>query len=187
MLYEILQKIPDHRRSQWRQFWLAEILLFSILGIISGADSYRKISTFIKIHFKTLMKQYDLAWKKIPGYTTIRTIIQWINKEECERVFRSYSKELSSLWEMKNTEITSIKTISLDGKVVRGSFDNFYDQKAIQIFSALLNGEIILAHETIDQKTNEIPVAQKFFEELGIQDHVFTLDALHCQKKLLNK
>lgn len=76
-----------------------------------------------------------------------------------------------------------VKTVSLDGKVVRGSFDNFKDQKAIQVFSALLDGEIILAHEEIEVKTNEIPVAQKFFEELGLKNHLFTLDALHCQKK----
>ena len=80
-----------------------------------------------------------------------------------------------------------LKTVSLDGKAVRGSFDNFKDQKIIQIFSALLNSEIILAHETIEAKTNEIPVAQKFFNELGIKNHDFTLDALHCQKKLLSK
>ena len=77
----------------------------------------------------------------------------------------------------------NIKTISLDGKVIRGSFDNFKDQKAIQIFSALLNTNIILAHEEIEAKTNEIPVAQKFFESLGVKGHIFTLDALHCQKK----
>jgi len=181
MLYEILKEIPDHRRKQWKQFWLAEILFFSIIAIISGADSYRKISTFIKTHFKALKKKYKLLWKKTPWYTTIRKIIQATNKEELEKVFRKYSEKLASLkfdWKQK--------VVSLDGKVVRWSFDNFKDQKAIQIFSWLLNWEIILAHEEIEEKTNEIPVAQRFFEELWLKDVIFTLDALHCQKKLLN-
>ena len=105
-----------------------------------------------------------------------------------EKVFRKHSTKLSFVQEKQDIDTGSrIRTVSLDGKVVRGSFDNFHDQKTIQIFSALLNGEIILAHETIEVKTNEIPVAQKFFEELGIKDYIFTLDALHCQKKLLNK
>jgi hypothetical protein len=32
--------------------------------------------------------------------------------------------------------------------------------------SAFLDEKIILAHEEIEEKTNEIPVSQKFFEEL---------------------
>jgi len=182
MLYEILKEIPDHRRKQWRQFGLAEILFFSIIAIISWADSYRKISTFIKTHFNKLKNKYDLNWKKMPWYCTIRQILQWVNKEELEKAFRIYSEKLSFIkYEWKQ------KIISLDGKVVRWSFDNFKDQKAIQIFSSLLNWEIILAHEEIEEKTNEIPVAQKFFEELWLKDVIFTLDALHCQKKHLNQ
>lgn len=181
MLYEILKEVPDNRRSQWKQFWLAEVLFFSIIAIISWADSYRKISTFIKVHFVKLKVRYKLKWKKIPWYCTIRKIIQWIDKKELEKVFRNYSLNLISMKEYWNQ-----KTVWLDGKVVRWSFDNFKDQKAIQIFSGLLNWEIILAHEEIEEKTNEIPVAQKFFEELWLKDVIYTLDALHCQKKHLN-
>jgi predicted transposase YbfD/YdcC len=50
-----------------------------------------------------------------------------------------------------------------------------------------LDEKIILAHEEIEEKTNEIPVSQKFFEELWVKWMIFTLDALHCQKKLLKK
>ncbi len=181
MLYKKLQSIEDHRRSQWKQFWLAEILYFSIIAIISWADSYRKISIFIKTHFDKLKSKYGLKWKKRPWYWTIRQILQWRNKEELERIFREYSIELVKLKEWEE------QIVSLDWKVVRGSFDNFKDQKAIQIFSALLNTKIILAHEKIEEKTNEIPIAQKFFEELWLKNAIFTLDALHCQKKLLNK
>ena len=45
--------------------------------------------------------------------------------------------------------------------------------------------EIILAHEKIDEKTNEIPVFQRLLKELELENIVYTLDALHCQKKLL--
>lgn len=178
MLLEILREIPDHRRAQWRQFWLWEILYLSILAILSWADSYRKISLFIKVHFEKLKEAYDLNWKKIPSYGTIRQIIQWTKWEELEKRFREYSLELSKLKEKK-----WYKVVWLDGKVVRWSFDNFCDKKAIQIFSALLDWDLILAHEEIEEKTNEIPVAQKFFKELWIEWVIYTLDAIHCQKK----
>ena len=71
--------------------------------------------------------------------------------------------------------------------MLRGSFDHFADKKAIQILSAFASdSHIILAHEEIDTKTNEIPMAQKLMKELGISGCVFTLDALHCQKNARN-
>jgi len=74
--------------------------------------------------------------------------------------------------------------IGYDGKVLRGSFDHFNDQKAIQVLSAFAaDKQIILGHEEIETKTNEIPTAQLLMEKLGLTDCIFTLDALHCQKK----
>lgn len=181
MLLKFLQEIPDKRRPQWRQFWLWEILFFSVLAILSWANSYRKINLFIKNHFKNLNKKYNLNWNNIPSYCTIRLIIQQTDSVELEKAFRKYSLELSKIkWDW-------IWTISIDWKVIRWSFDHFNDQKAIQILSAFLDSKIILAHEKIEEKTNEIPVSQKFFEELWVKWMIFTLDALHCQKKLLKK
>ncbi len=42
--------------------------------------------------------------------------------------------------------------------------------------------ELILAHEKIDVKTNEIPVAQTLIPQLELEKVVYTFDALHCQK-----
>ena len=181
MLLKFLQEIPDKRRPQWRQFWLWEILFFSVLAILSWANSYRKIALFIKNNFDILSEKYELKWKNKPWYTTIRNIIQWTDKEKLEEQFRLYSINLSkkSVW--------NLVTIWIDWKVLRWSFDHFCDQKAIQILSAFTNTNLILAHEKINEKTNEIPVSQKFFKELWVKWVIFTLDALHCQKKHLKK
>ena len=47
------------------------------------------------------------------------------------------------------------------------------------------DSRIILAHEEIAEKTNEIPTAQALFSQLGLSDCIFTFDALHCQEKTL--
>ena len=83
-----------------------------------------------------------------------------------------------------NDEKSERKFLGCDGKVLRGSFDNFNDQKSIQIFSVFSSeNRIILAHEEIAEKTNEIPTAQALMEGLGLSGYIFTFDALHCQKK----
>lgn len=179
MLLKMLQTVPDERRAQARQYDLAHILLFSVLAIASGADSYRKIDDFIVAHFKKLMEHFKLEWKKPPAYTTIRIIIAGVNSKELEKAFRKYSHRIAHL------DNKRYNFIGLDGKTLRGSFDNFEDKQAIQIFSAFLQKQkIILAHEEIeDLKTNEVPLAQKLIKELGLTDCVFTGDAMHCQKK----
>jgi hypothetical protein len=177
MLQSFLFKIKDHRRKQGQRYALGHILLFSILAILSGADSYRKVQKFIVVHYDRLNEIFDLNWKRRPAYTSIGDIIQGTSGRQLEQSFRQYSQVLAESDEEK-------QFIGCDGKVLRGSFDHFKDQKAIQILSAFVsNSQIILAHEEIATKTNEIPTAQALMEALGLSGYIFTFDALHCQKK----
>jgi len=44
----------------------------------------------------------------------------------------------------------------------------------------------VLAHVDIAERSNEIPAAQALLAELGVADDaIVTLDALHCQKNIL--
>ncbi len=177
MLYSFLFEIKDHRRKQGIRYQQGHILFFTILAILSGATSYRKVRQFIVTHYDEFNKDFDLNWKRMPAYTTIRDIIQRTSETELEQSFRKYSVSLAEL-DGKNI------FVGYDGKVLRGSFDHFNDKKAIQVLSAFVADEhIILAHEEIDVKTNEIPMAQLLMENLGLTDCIFTFDALHCQKK----
>ena len=77
----------------------------------------------------------------------------------------------------------SQRTIALDGKVLRRSFDNFTDRKAAQLLHAFdTKAGLVLAHIDIDEKSNEIPAAQQLLGELQVAHSTITLDALHCQK-----
>ena len=179
MLQSFLFKIKDHRRAQGRRYLLGHILLFSILAILSGADSYRKIHLFIQSHYETLNERLGLGWKQVPAHTTVRAIIQNTSSTDLEDRFRAYSADLAA-------QDTPKQFVSFDGKVVRGSFDHFRDQKAIQVLSAFMGDpRLILAHEEIAEKTNEIPTAQELFLKLGLSGYTFTFDALHCQEKTL--
>jgi DDE_Tnp_1-associated len=180
MLKSFLSKIKDHRRKQGRRYELEHILLFSILAILSGATSYRKIHKFIVAHYDTLNEIFELNWKRMPAHTTLRDIIQSTSGPELEQSFRQYSESLAENDDEK-------LFIGCDGKVLRGSFDHFQDQQAVQILSAFVtNSRLILAHEEIAAKTNEIPTARTLMQELGLSGYIFTLDALHCQKNASN-
>ena len=181
MLLKLLFEIKEFRNKRGIRYEFAYIIYFSILATLSNADSYRTISTFIEERFEELKEKYTLSWKKPPSYSVIRNIIIALPGKDFENVFRKYTNTLS------NIEANEVPNYSLDGKVLRGSFDHFNDNSAIQFLSIFCsNNDLIMAHEEVDCKTNEIPVAQKIIPELGIKKSIFTSDAINCQTKTID-
>ncbi len=178
-LLDILADVPDPRRAEGKLYKLPHVLLFSILAIVSGSDSYRGIVTFIDTHRRTLNRSFGLKWRRAPSHTSIRYILQGLNPVGVEAVFRRHA----ALLHATNAK-PGAGSIALDGKTLRGSFDKFHDRTAAHVLSAFATDtKLVLAHLDIDAKSNEIPAAQALLAELGIaEDAIVTLDALHCQK-----
>ena len=180
MLLDCLSKVADPRRRQGRRYQLEYILMFSVLAMLCGATSYRKIQRFMNAHRERLNEWFGLAWKRAPAHTSIRSILQALDVQALEQAFRAHSQQLLD----SRADPDTPPAVAMDGKVLRGSFDRFQDQKAAQMLSAFCQSEhLILGHLPVSTKTNEIPVAQQLIEELGLEGCLYTFDALHCQKK----
>ena len=177
-LLEILRSIPDGRRREGRRFDLATVLLYAILGMVAGANSYRQLYEFIRVHRRRLNEAFGLSLRYPPSYTGLRLILQGVDPTALEAAFRAHSATI------KTSSPEGLTAIAVDGKTLRGSFDAFNDRKAAHMLSALRQtDQIILGHLMVDEKSNEIPAAPELIEALGLKGCVFTLDAEHCQKK----
>jgi DDE_Tnp_1-associated len=175
-LLEILRSIPDHRRAEGKRFDLATVLLYSILGMVAGANSYRQMHEFIRIHLQRLNGAFGLRLPYSPSYTGLRLIIQGVDPAALEAAFRQHASSIS-------TPSDGLSAIAVDGKTLRGSFDPFSDRKAAHMMSALRQADqIVLGHLMVAEKSNEIPAAPELIEALGLKGCVFTLDAEHAQK-----
>lgn len=179
-LLDLLKEIPDPRRAEGKLYKLPHVLLFSILAILSGGNSYRSIVTFIDAHRRRLNAAFGLGWRRAPAHTSIRHILQGLDPQAVETAFRRHAALLQAARAKPGPA-----SIALDGKTLRGSFDNFHDRTAAQLLSAFATDTaLVLAHLDIDDKSNEIPAAQALLAELGLAGRLVTLDALHCQKNL---
>jgi len=179
-LLSLLEEVPDPRRAEGKLYKLPHVLLFSILAIVTGCNSYRGIVTFIDVHRRSLNAVFGLSWRRAPAHTAIRYILQGLDPKAVEDVFRRHAASLQA----KHTA-GSHTSIALDGKTLRGSFDNFNDRAAAQVLSALATDTaLVIAHVDIADKSNEIPAVQALLAELGLAPHLVTLDALHCQKNI---
>jgi hypothetical protein len=180
-LLGLLAEVSDPRRGQGRKYQLPYVLLFSILAVVTGCNSYRGIVTFIDVHRRRLNGAFGLAWRRAPAHTAIRYILQGLDPADVEAVFRQHAARLQMARGKPGQG-----SIALDGKTLRGSFDNFNDRAAAQVLSAFATDtSLVLAHVDIAEKSNEIPAAQALLAELGIQPGaIVTLDAIHCQKNI---
>ena len=182
-LLDLLAEVPDPRRAEGKLYKLPYVLLFSILAIVSGCNSYRGIVTFIAVHRRRLNAVFGLKWRRAPAHTAIRYILQGLDPATVEAAFRRHAALLQAA-----SATPGQGSIALDGKTLRGSFDKFHDRAAAQVLSAFATDTaLVLAHVDIAEKSNEIPAAQVLLAQLGVAgDTIVTLDALHCQKNILS-
>jgi hypothetical protein len=131
--------------------------------MVGGANSYRQMHEFIRIHRQSLNQAFGFELRYAPSYTGLRLILRGVEPEALETAFRRHASTLAA-----PPAIEGLTAIAVDGKTLRGSFDAFRDRKA--------------AHVMVAEKSNEIPTAPELIEALGLKDCLFTLDAEHCQK-----
>jgi hypothetical protein len=172
-----LSDIEDPRRAEGKLYRLPHVMLFAILAIVAGANSYRTIHSFIDVHIARLRDVFGVKWRKAPAYTTIRSILRQLDPASVEAAFRRHAARL-------NDATSGERHVAIDGKTLRRSFDNFLDRRAAHILSAFASDTaLVLAHLDCDEKSNEIPAVQTLLGSLPLTGSVVTVDAMHCQKK----
>src|ERR671926_883203 len=71
-LLAALQGIPDPRRRQGQRYSLAHLLLFSVLAVLTGATSYRRIRLFIGVHRERLNATFGARFRRAPAVNALR-------------------------------------------------------------------------------------------------------------------
>jgi DDE_Tnp_1-associated len=174
----LLAEIEDPRRAEGKLYRLPHVMLFAILAIVAGANSYRTVHSFIDVHLARLRDAFGVKWRKAPAYTTIRGILRQLDPASVEEAFRRHAATLHDA-----SKIDGQRHVAIDGKALRHSFDNFHDRRAAHMLSAFAsNTALVLAHLDCDGKSNEIPAVQTLLGALGLTGAVVTVDAMHCQK-----
>src|SRR3954453_15042719 len=82
-----LQAIPDPRRRQGRRYSLAPLLLFSVLAVLAGATSYRRIRLFIGVHRERLNATFGARFRRAPAVNTPRALLHALDPAEVGPAF----------------------------------------------------------------------------------------------------
>lgn len=181
-LIESLQKIRDFRAVHGRRYPLWLIMLLVIMGIMSGCRSYYALEDFGARHYEALCEKLGLTLNRLPSDTTFRRVLQKLDFALLAQQFEQWAKD--------NVEMELGEWVAIDGKGIKATVTQ--PQTAYQNFVSLVSfyssqRGIVLATQQFETKTtSELTVVQTMLEALHLEDVVFTLDALHTQKKLRN-
>ena len=157
---------------------MRHLLLFSVLAVLTGATSYKKIIAFIALQRERLNAVFGACFQRAPAVNTLRHLFLALSHDDLEAAFRRHARDLSA----RNTP-EALRTVALDGKTLRGSFDHLTDRKAVHVLSAFASdAALILAHQELAGAPDEIAAVPQLIAELGLTGVLFTADALHCQK-----
>jgi DDE_Tnp_1-associated len=177
-LLAALETIDDPRRPQGRRYSMSHLLLFSVLAILAGATSYQSVITFIAVHRERLNAAFGARFRRAPAVNTLRHLFVSLDPDALEAAFRRHVRSLDG-----TTVPDGKRTVALDGKTLRGSFDHLHDRSTAHVLSAFASdAALILAHREVTAAPEEIGGVQALMADLGVSGVLFTADALHCQK-----
>ena len=177
-LVDYLQEIADPRQAKGSRDELWQILLIVIMAIMSGQQSIQGWGRFAERHRRDLIQRLSLKQKTVPSYSTMRRVMMEIDYEQLNNTFNKWAQRQI---------IATGAAIAGDGKSLRNTVSNCDNSQ--QNFISMLSlfsqqqGTVIVTGVMENKKESEISVIQQLLSQLKLENHVFTMDALHCQKK----
>jgi len=176
-LIQAFRQLPDYRQVKITKTHPGEILLLSLLAILSGAEGFADITAWMKARKREIERLLSKHFS-VPAYTTIRNVFLRMDTQEVSKLQRAWIEQI----EAGRGETLTI--IAADGKTMRGSANKALNEKARHIVSLFLpEGKLTLAHTQVDEKSNEIPALIELLEDLDLKGCIITMDAMHTQKK----
>jgi hypothetical protein len=172
-LLKLFSEVEDYRKPQGKRHKLQHILYLSVLASLMGATDYKQIAIWIDKHIQKeqVKKLLGVEFILTPKKSVVSEVLAKVDSQEVETVFRR--------WILNYVDTTG-KHLSVDGKVMNGS--RYKDKRSIEVVGAVLSEiGVVIAHQKIAEKSNEIPALQAMIAELD-DEFIFTFDAMNTQK-----
>lgn len=179
-LIDQLKQIPDYRKGKGRRHSLWLVLMLVLLGTLCGYRGYRPLADFSQQHWQTLRELLEMpTTTRIPSYSTFRRVLQRVDFVPFVALFNTWSQTFVQLDEQT--------WVAADGKSIKSTLSDYSEsyQNFISTVSAFTHHSGVVLHMQVmaNKQTSEIEVVRQLIAALVGQPIVFTLDALHCQKK----
>ncbi|RMG66982.1 MAG: ISAs1 family transposase [Nitrospirae bacterium] len=174
-LVDVIKGMTDPRDKKGVRYPFYSLVSLSICAVLCGARSFRAIGEWVKNLSVQTLRRFGIQRGTAPDESTIRRVLQRIDVEEFDR----------AIWQWLRDSGIDLrgKAIAIDGKTMRGSFDE--DGRAVHILSAVVHKDgVVISSRRVSDRTNEIKEVKPLLEGLEIEGLVVTGDALLTQREI---
>jgi predicted transposase YbfD/YdcC len=174
-LFDSFAHVSDPRSANARHR-LFDIFVIALCAVISGAEGWEDMEEYGQAQAEWFQQFLELP-HGIPSHDTFRRVLSRLKPDELTQCFVRWTEALR---ESLDGEI-----VAIDGKTLRGSFDQAASQGAIHMVSAWANANrLVLGQLKVDDKSNEITAIPQLLKMLDVEGAIVTIDAMGCQKEI---
>lgn len=182
-LAQLLCQFKDTRRKQGRRHSVGNILLIVILSNMNQYYGYRGIEDFCKRYKVELNQALGFPRHGLPSYSSVRRVMMNLDFDALSSIFYH--------WVKGKSVISRDEWLQIDGKGMKGTMTDYASryQNFVSLVSLFANrlGLVLTARQMNNRQESEILTVQRLIAQLDLKGMVLTMDALHCQKKLLTR
>jgi predicted transposase YbfD/YdcC len=183
------ESVPDIRNQDRIDYPLPYVLLLVFLAVLSGADAWTDMEDFSNAYKKKLngiLPQYKKI--AVPSHDTFRRVMGLLKPEELQMAVSSFLiNAMEQLKRALGIEDHGVRHLGIDGKEQKGSGRKYNTPEKVANLQTLhcydISNALCLYSVPINEKTNEIPVAQDLLKKLQLKNCVVTFDAMNTQKE----
>lgn len=173
-------RLPDPRRRRRRVAHpLINLVVMAVCGVIAGADSWEEIARFAAMRRSWFARLLDLR-AGIPSHDTFGRVFAALNPLAFQKCLLAWVTALH--------EVTQGQIIAIDGKAAREAMARSSDKGPLCLVSAWATANhVVLGQVAGPAGSNELGALPKLLELLELHGAIVTLDALGCQKEIVEQ
>jgi predicted transposase YbfD/YdcC len=173
-LFASFSELEDPRIERRKLHKLEDIIILTLLAVISGCNEWQEIELFGRTKIELLRKFCELE-NGIPSHDTLERLFQRLEPEKFQECFVQWVKTLN----------LGAGLIAIDGKTLRGTGRG---KSAIHLVSAwAVHNQISLGQLKTSEKSNEITAIPELLKIIDLQGAVVSIDAMGTQKEIASQ
>ncbi len=169
------EELEDPRTGNAGLHDFHDLLMIALCTVLCGGQGAVDMALFAAAK-EPFLRGFLKLKHGVPSHDTFSRLFRFLNPTQFRAAFQRF---------MTNFSERCQGVVTIDGKVLRRSFDRASGKSPLHMVSAWgCEQRLVLAQIATDAKSNEITAVPKLLEMLSLKGTIVTVDALNCQRDI---
>lgn len=169
------ENVTDPRVDRGANHNLLEMVFIALTAALCGANGWTDVERFAKAKLDWFRRYIELP-HGVPSHDTFGRVFARLETGEFLSAMHRWVDQFAGSLRGRG--------IAVDGKTLRGSFDQAAGQSPLHTITAFATDtRLVLRQMSLEEGSNEIPAVPVLLQLLELEGAVVTLDAMHCQTR----